>query len=146
MTTLAKLANSPISAVPSLMERFFDDDIMKWGMGGNYSIPEVNVKDNRDEYTIEVAAPGMKKDDFEINYEKEQLLISINKEEEKKDEEEKYLRKEFSYHSFQRTFHIPENLVNADKIKARYENGILYISVPKKEEAKPKPAKKIKIS
>ncbi|MFW6103589.1 MAG: Hsp20/alpha crystallin family protein [Bacteroidota bacterium] len=146
MKTLARLANNPISAVPSFMEKFLDDDIMKWGTGRNYSTPYVNVKENKDEYTIELAAPGMKKDDFKINYEKEQLCISINKEEDKKDKEEKYLRREFSYQSFQRTFHVPQKLVDADKIKASYEKGILYISVPKKEEAKPKPAKKIKIS
>ena len=146
MTTLTRLANSPRSSMPSLINQFFDQDFLSRGMERDFKVPDVNVKDTKDEYVIEVAAPGMKKDDFEINYEKEQLCISINKEEERKEEEEKYLRKEFSYQSFQRTFQIPEKLVDADKIKARYENGILYISMPKKEEVKPKPSRKIKIT
>lgn len=146
MTTLARLANSPINSVPSLMERFFDDDFMNWGMGKGSTVPDVNVRDTKDDYIIEVAAPGMNKEDFEINYEKEQLYINVSKKEDKKDEEENYLRREYNYQSFQRSFHVPERLVDADNIKAKYENGILYITVPKKEEFKPKPAKKIKIS
>jgi HSP20 family protein len=128
-----------------LIERFFNPDFTYTGRSSNTGVPDINVKTTDDAFLIEVAAPGMEKDDFEIDYEKEQLTISTNLEE-KNQEEEVYLRREYGYNSFERTFHIPERLVNAEGIKAKYENGIFYIIVSKSEEIKPKLARKIKIS
>lgn len=115
--------------------------------GSNSTLPAVNVKENDNEYLIEVAAPGLKRGDFKVNYDNGRLTISSEKrvEHEEKDGE-KVTRREFSYQSFQRSFTIPETTVAVDKITAKYEDGILHITLPKREEVKPKPAKEIKIS
>ncbi len=148
--TLAKLSNRDFPPFPSLLDRFFEGNWMDWSnsnfAGSNSTLPAVNIHENEDEYQIGVAAPGMKKEDFKLNYDNGQLIISSeHKEEKKAGDGDKYLRREFSYQSFQRMFSIPENLVDADKITAKYTDGILYVTLPKKEEAKPKPAREIDI-
>jgi HSP20 family protein len=95
---------------------------------------------------IEVAAPGMTKEDFKVDYENGRLTISSERKNESKEKDGNYTRREFSYQSFQRSFTVPENIVNGDKIAATYKEGILHISLPKREEVKPKPARAIKIS
>ena len=148
--TLAKLSNTGFPSIPSLFDRFFEGDWMDWSnmnfAGTNSTLPAVNVKENENDYQINVAAPGMKKSDFKINYDNGRLTISSEIKEEKEDKDEKYSRREFSYQSFQRTFTIPETVVDGEKIAAKYNDGILYITLPKREEVKPKPAKEIKIS
>ena len=149
--TLARLSNEWFPSFPSLIDRFFDGEMMDWSRsnfaGSNMTLPAVNVKENENEFQLEVAAPGMKKDDFRVNYENGRLTISSErKEEHKEDEGDKITRREFSYQSFQRSFNVPENIVIADKIQAKYSEGILYLTLPKREEVKPKPAKEIKIS
>ena len=135
---------------PSMFNRFFDDNMLDWTNRNfsdtNTTLPSVNVKENTDEYMVEVAAPGFEKNQFKIELNNDVLTISSEKkfENETKDEE-RVTRKEFSYQSFSRSFTLP-TLVERDKINAKYEKGILSISIPKKEEAKPKPAKQIKIS
>jgi HSP20 family protein len=107
----------------------------------------VNVKENENEFQIEVAAPGMKKDDFKVNFDNGRLTISSESREEKSEKDGgKYTRREYRYQSFQRSFTVPESVVDGEKIQARYTDGILNISLPKREEVKPKPAKEIKIS
>ena len=103
----------------------------------NSTLPAVNVKENNEEFIIDVAAPGLSKKDFKVNYNNGRLLISSEKKNEFKEKE--------GEKSFQRSFTIPENMVNADKISANYNEGILKISLPKREEIKPKPARDIKI-
>ena len=135
---------------PSMFNRFFDDNMLDWTNRNfsdtNTTLPSVNVKENTDEYMVEVAAPGFEKNQFKIELNNDVLKISSEKkfENETKDEE-RVTRKEFSYQSFSRSFTLP-TLVERDKINAKYEKGILSITIPKKEEAKPKPAKQIKIS
>ncbi len=135
---------------PSMFNRFFDDNMLDWTNRNfsdtNTTLPSVNVKENTDEYMVEVAAPGFEKNQFKIELNNDVLTISSEKkfENETKDEE-RVTRKEFSYQSFSRSFTLP-TLVERDKINAKYEKGILSITIPKKEEAKPKPAKQIKIS
>lgn len=135
---------------PTFFENFFNRDIMDWGnmnySSTNTTLPAVNVRDTKDEYIIEVAAPGMKKDDFNIELENNQLTISSEKKEEREEKDEKFTRKEFSYQSFQRSFRLPVNIVEGSKISAKYDEGILCIKLPKREEVKPKPARIIKIS
>ena len=107
----------------------------------------MNVKENDEEYEIEVAAPGMKKNDFKINLDNNQLTISSEiKKEDSTKEIDQYTRREFSYQSFQRSFTLPNNVVDGDKIAAKYTDGILTIKLPKRDEVKPKPAREIKIS
>jgi HSP20 family protein len=112
----------------------------------NTTLPSVNISEKDSEFIIELAAPGMHKNDFKINVENNQLNISSEKKEEKETKKEKYTRKEFSYQSFQRSFQLPSELVDSNKISAEYKEGILRILLPKKEEAKPKPAKAISIN
>jgi len=135
---------------PSFIDRFFNNDLMDWGTSNfsstNTSLPAVNVKETDDDYFIEVAAPGMSKKDFNVNFQNNVLTISSEKKNEKEEKEDSYTRKEFSYQSFQRSFTVPGNDVDSDKITASYENGILNIKLPKREEVKPKPAREIKIS
>jgi len=132
---------------PSSMERFLDEDLRDL-FRSNFSstettVPAVNVKETDDEFRIEVAAPGMKKDDFKVNLEDNLLTVSSEHKEETKEEEEKYARREFSYQSFQRTFTVPENMVDGTQIDAKYHDGILQIKLPKLEHAKTKPASSI---
>ncbi|MBN1599165.1 MAG: Hsp20/alpha crystallin family protein [Bacteroidales bacterium] len=153
--TLAKFSNRSFPTFPSLFNRLFEGD---WsdpiGIGWlnsnfsstNTSLPAVNVKEDDNKYLIDVAAPGMKKDDFKLNYDNGSLTISSEKKEENEENNGKYTRREFSYQSFQRTFNVPEDMIDSGKIEAKYDDGILHISLPKKEEAKPKPARSIKIS
>ena len=117
---------------------FFDND--------NYKrIPAVNIVEGEDEYVIEVAAPGLEKKDFKIDLENNHLTISSEKEGRTEDENGKTIRKEFHYSSFCRTFTLPETVEN-DKIKAKHKDGILMVTIPKKEFAKVKPAHQIEIS
>jgi HSP20 family protein len=107
----------------------------------------VNIKEDEDEFVLEVAAPGMKKDDFKINYDNGRLTICSERKNEREEKEGEIInRREFSYQAFQRSFSVAENVIEADKIKASYTDGILNIRLPKREEVKPKPAKEIKIS
>lgn len=95
------------------------------------------LKENDDEFLIEVAAPGMSKNDFKIEYDNGRLTISSeHREESHKKEGEKISRREFSYQSFQRSFSVAETAVDAEKIKANYKEGILFITLPKREEIK----------
>ncbi len=132
----------------SVLDRFWDDELMNRANSNysstNTSLPAVNIKESDDDFMIEVAAPGMKKEDFSINYDNGRLTISSEKEEENVDEN--YNRREFSYQSFCRSFKVADNVIDNQKIKAKYEGGILCITLPKREEIKPKPAKQITIS
>lgn len=109
------------------------------------TVPAVNVVENEEGFRIEVAAPGLQKSDFKLNLEKNQLTISAEKEQKEENKTEKYTRKEFKYSSFQRTFTLP-NTVDGDRIEANYADGILSIALPKREEAKEKPARLIEIA
>jgi HSP20 family protein len=94
--------------------------------------PSVNVLENGENFKLEVAAPGLAKDDFKINVEDNVLTVSSEKTVENKEEGEKFVRREFAYSSFKRTFTLPEN-VNLEGIKATHENGVLTITIPKQE-------------
>ena len=109
------------------------------------TVPTVNIIESDDNYRLEMAAPGLKKEDFKINVENDRLIVSSEKKTEASDKNEKYTRQEFSYSSFLRSFTLPE-VVNLEAINANYENGILSLTLPKKEEAKPKAPREIKIS
>jgi HSP20 family protein len=108
------------------------------------SMPAVNVNENDNQFIIEVAAPGMEKKDFKLDLNHNVLTISSEKMEKKESERKKFTRREFNYTSFNRIFTLP-NSVNEDGIKASYKDGILNITIPKKEEAKEKGPKHIEI-
>ncbi len=147
-----------LSAMNTLMKRnglfpssFFEDftrDLLDWSSLSNRggTVPSVNIVETNDDFKVEMAAPGMKKDDFHVELDNDTLTIhsEVYNEGENKDDE-RYLRKEFSYQAFQRSFYLP-NTVEADKIKAQYKDGLLSLVIPKKAEAKKKPVKTISIS
>ncbi len=134
--------------------RFFDDflknEFYDWGHNNSSAtgttIPAVNIKKTNDYYEVEMAAPGMEKKDFKIELNGNRLTISSERENQMKENEESmYVKREFSYQAFERSFTLAENLVDGDKIKASYNNGVLVITIPLREEAKVKPARTIKI-
>jgi len=134
----------------NLFDDFFTKDFLNWGLANNSTtnttIPAVNVKETADTFEVEVAAPGMQKEDFRIELDGNQLTISSERQNQKEvTEGERYTRREFSYQSFQRSFTLPKNVVDVDQINARYENGVLHLVVPKREEAKQRPPKMIQV-
>lgn len=130
---------------------FFDDFFTRDLFGQerefpfNSAAPSVNIINNDDSFLIEVAAPGLNKEDFNLEIDNDILSISYEKKEEEKEETGKYTRREFSFESFKRTFTIPENVVNSEAIEAKYDNGILKLNLPKREEAKVQPKRTIEI-
>ena len=133
---------------PTVLSDFFDTDKFfntRW-MEREFeqTLPSVNIKENGKEFNIELAAPGFSKSDFKINVEENVLTISAEKKDEVKEENERFTRKEFSYNSFSRSFTLPQ-IVNGEKIDAKYADGILKLCIPKKEEAKTLPKKDIKV-
>lgn len=144
------LAKRNESYFPSFFDRFWNNELMDWNRSNfsstNTSLPAVNVKETDDDFIIELAAPGMNKKDFKISFNNNILTISSELKDEKEESEDNYTRKEFSYQSFQRSFTVPENIVNGEKISAKYNEGILNIVLPKREEVKPQPEREIKIS
>jgi HSP20 family protein len=111
---------------------------------GRLVVPAVNIIEDDKGVEIDVAAPGLDKSDFEIKVEDNVLTISAHKEEQKLIEGANYIKKEFGYENFQRSFTLPENVFDTDKIEAKYENGVLKIYIPKVEEQQKK-VKKIEV-
>jgi len=137
----------------SLFSPMFDNynrELLNWD-NKNYSststtVPAVNIKENGDTFEVEVAAPGMAKDDFRVTLDGNLLTIASAKEEQNEEHKDNYTRREFSYQSFQRSFELQKDVVDQDNIQARYENGMLRLTIPKKEEAKQKEPRLIEIS
>lgn len=109
------------------------------------SLLKVTIRETKNAYFVEMAVPGLKKSDFQINLDNQVVSISTEIEEQNEQQDESYTRREFGYSSFKRSFSLPET-VNENSIKAEYNNGILSILLPMKEEAIQKPARSIKIS
>jgi HSP20 family protein len=135
--TLVKLNNRPANGFNLLdnffseLPTFFKDD---FGTRAQGFIP-VNVKETKDAYQLEVVAPGFEKSDFNINLEKNMLTVSAERKSETDNKDEKQVRREYSYHSFKRSFTIDEK-VDSEKIEAKYVNGVLTLNLPRKEEVK----------
>lgn len=148
--TLVK-RNGSFNQLPALFDDFFNRDFFNWGLSNfsnsNTTIPAVNIKESADQYEVEVAAPGMTKNDFKVELDGNMLTISSEKSDERQNKQnEKFSRREFSYQSFQRSFNLAKDVVDVDKIQAKYEDGLLRLMIPKKEEAKVKPSRLIQIS
>ena len=109
-------------------------------------MPSVNIRETGDNFEVEVAAPGMDKKDFQITLDGNLLTISSSKQQSNEETEDRYTRREFSYQSFQRSFQLPKDVVDQENINARYENGLLSLTIPKKEEAKKQAPKMIEIA
>ncbi len=135
--------------LPSLFDRFFDGELFDWNnrnfSNTNTTLPSVNIKEDQDKFTVEVAAPGFDKSDFKLELNHNSLTISSEKKVENETKEgEVFTKREFSYQSFTRSFTLPQ-IADGERIEANYDNGILTVSIPKKEEAKPKPSRVIEI-
>ena len=128
---------------PSLMNEFFNDDLGMNFFKRGHSVPSVNSVENNDSFEIDLAVPGMKKDDFTIELNDKILVISSDNS--NYDQSERTRLNEFNYSSFQRSFRVPES-VELDKIKANYKNGILKIKLPKRKDSITKPNRVIDIS
>ncbi len=133
---------------PMLFDEFFKpwnewfDNGGLWGRTMN--VPAVNITENKDEYLVSMAVPGMKKDDFMIDLDGNMLTISSEKEENKEEKDKRFTRKEYNFSSFSRCFTLPEE-INKEKIDAKYEEGVLKITLPFKEGAKKLTAKHIAV-
>ena len=138
---------SLLPSFSNIWEDFFGRDITdlpSWRTGSN--MPAVNIEEKPDKFLVCLAAPGMKRGDFKIEVDNGVLSVSSEKEEEheEKDKAGKFTRREFSYQSFKRSFTLPD-AVKADQIAAKYEDGILAIHLPKREEAQMQPVRKIEV-
>lgn len=134
---------------PSVFDRFFDNDLFDWSHKNfsktNTTLPSVNIKESNQDFLVEVAAPGLEKGDFKIELNRDILTVSSEKKVEKETKEgQQFTCREFSYQSFSRSFTLP-NIADGDRIAAKYENGILSITIPKKEEIISKMNRQIEI-
>ena len=130
--------------MPDVFNDFFDNDFMT---RANATAPAINVKENDKEYTVELAAPGWKKDDCNVNIDRDgNLHIHMESKNEKKDEDKKshYLRREFSYSKFEQTLLLPDD-VDKDKIEAKVNDGVLTVNLPKTEKKEDKTLKQIEV-
>jgi HSP20 family protein len=134
--TLVKLNNSQLhKPFTSLVDEFLNTGFGKAWNSDNWAFPPVNINETPDAYHLELNVPGRSKEDFKVNIENGLLSISFEKKEETKSDDYKTIRKEFSYRSFKRSFNI-DQLIDADAIQAKYENGLLKLLLPKKAEVK----------
>lgn len=128
--------------LPDVFNDLFDTN---WMVKSNATAPAINVIETESEYKVEVAAPGMTKEDFNIRIDEDnQLVVSMEKKQENKEEnkESRYLRREFSYTKFQQTMYLPDNVVK-DKIGAAMDNGVLTINIPKRTPEEEKKAQRV---
>lgn len=131
------------------IDDLFNTDAFPAVLSSNFntgiSMPKVNIRETKDDYFVDMAVPGMKKEDFNIDLDNDVLSISTEQKVEDEKTEDNFTRREFGYSSFKRTFTLPDSIEDS-KIKAKYEDGVLSIQLPKREEAKQKPSRTIKIS
>ncbi len=141
MTPITKASNL-LADFPASLHNFFRDDV--WDSSWVAKVPAANILEHDQDFTLELAAPGLSKEAFELNIEQGYLNIASKQEQEKETEEENYTRREFSYQAFERSFMIPEN-VDIDNINAHYENGVLKVILPKLSVSPTVEKKQIKI-
>lgn len=149
--TLVRRNGNLLNPLPMIFDDLFNREWSNWGNSNfsntNTTIPAVNIKETAENYEVEVAAPGMTKEDFRIELDGNMLTISSERTNRREqNQNEWYSQKEFSYQSFQRTFNLQKEVVDIDRIEAKYENGLLHLLIPKKEEVKQKPPRLIQIS
>lgn len=149
--TLVKRTNELYPRIPSFFDDFLGGNLSDWfttNVAKNEgSVPAVNLMETDTDYLIEMAAPGMDKKDFSINIEEGVLVIRSEKKEAFEEKEDNgYFRKEFNYQSFQRSFRMPENDINLEKIEAMYKDGILKVKLPKIKKKTDKKTRQIKIN
>jgi HSP20 family protein len=134
---------------PSVFNHLFNRELVDLSNAGfsseDSTLPAVNILEDENRIQIELAAPGMKKEDFKIDLEHNRLTVSAEISSENSESTERYSRKEFSYRAFRRQFNIPVETIDGEQIQAAYKDGILLVTLPKREELKPKPARAIEV-
>jgi HSP20 family protein len=140
MTLIKWQHRNPLS---DMVSNIFDNDLGDF-FGKRLTDPAANIIEQNEAFYLEIAAPGLSKEDFKINLENNILTISSEIEDQKREEGKNYTRKEFYYGSFSRSFTLPKT-IDLDSIKAEYEQGILKIALPKKDEARVEMKKEIRI-
>ena len=149
METLVK-RNGSLPSVGSLFEDFFSKDIFNWAdknfAASGSNLPSVNLRETDNELEVELAAPGMQKEDFKVEVENNMLIISSEKQQENEDKEDRegYIRREFNYQSFYRSFTLPE-YVDEENIEANYRDGILHVTIAKKDDGRRRGPRNIQI-
>ena len=146
------MSTQALSRLSERMPTVFEDFFKPWNewfdngglFGRTMNIPAVNITEQKNDYLVSLAVPGMKKEDFKIDIDGNMLTISSAKEETKEEKEKRFTRKEYNYSSFSRSFTLPDE-VNREKIDAKYEDGVLKITLPRKEEVKNPAAKQIAV-
>ncbi|MFZ6052929.1 Hsp20/alpha crystallin family protein [Halocola ammonii] len=147
--SLVKFRNRPTK--PSLFDVFFDDFLDKnvTGSGGfglmNASTPKANIREEENQYTVELAAPGYDKKDFNVEVEDNQLILSVEKTMENAEEQENFKHQEYRFESFSRSFNLPED-IDEEKIKANYHDGILKIEIPRDTKKLEEKKKRIEVA
>jgi HSP20 family protein len=131
--TLVKWNNQTPNHLNNWVNRILDEDFLVDGRFNGF--PPVNIVENKTDYAIEVAAPGLEKNEFKVQLDKNILTISVDKKENVEKEEGRQVRKEFSHRAFKRSFTLDDK-IDVDNIAAKYDNGILKLTLPKKEEVK----------
>ncbi len=131
---LIRFNQHPVNMLSELMEDFDRNFFFRPQNSRNF-VPAVNISETEDGFGLELAAPGMKKEDFKVNLDNQVLTISAEVKNENEEKSDKLIRREFSFSTFSRSFTLPKS-VDLDKIKADYKDGILHIALPKREEAK----------
>src|SRR4051812_43691582 len=149
--TIVKRNGNLMNQLPTFFDDLLNRDFFNWNTSNfsntNTTIPAVNIKETTDSYDVEVAVPGMSKKDFKVQLDGNILTISSERENrQENNDDQRYISREFSYQSFYRTFTLQKDVVDADKIQARYEDGVLHLLIPKKEEVKQKPPRMIEIA
>jgi HSP20 family protein len=130
---------------PFYMPNIFDEDLFTGLSNRTASMPAVNIKEDEKKYSLELAIPGINKNDLKIDIKEDVITISSEMKKESEENSDGYKRKEFSYSAFSRSFYVPEN-VNKEKIEASHRDGVLYVTLPKEDEQKSKISKTIEIS
>jgi HSP20 family protein len=133
--TLVKVNNNGHKSLTSFVDEFFQGFPAGLSREESYGFPPVNIHETADAYHLELSAPGRSKEDFKLSVDNGQLTVGFEKKEETKSEDYKTIRKEFSFKSFKRSFNLDER-IDSNGIQAKYENGVLKLLLPKKEQVK----------
>jgi HSP20 family protein len=146
LTMKPMMRKTPVygSYLPSFFDEIFND--FERPSAPKASMPRVNVRENEAAYMLEIAAPGMQREDFQVEIENDVLTVSGEVKKDRLDEGERYTRKEFTYQSFKRSFRLTEQAIDQEQIDAKYEQGILRIALPKIKAAASKTSKRIAIA
>lgn len=148
MNAVKELRPNGKVSVPMLFDDFFSKSLFDWKDKelNTIELPKTNIVENENEFELHLAVPGMNKKDFDVTVNNNHLIVSATKENNVENSNEKYTLKEFNYSKFERSFTLPMEIVDVKDIKAKYQNGILSVRLPKLKEYKERSFKKIEIS